>query len=181
MDKRVLLSFIAPTVAIPAALLIGSALSLRAPADLIAPPIAETDEVEAAPDENAPRRRVYIPFIRSVDFSLPRDLGRVRMDIAVAVDARDATRLERGLKPDLTDAQSTLVEAILALADEMDASQRLSADLADFRRELPEAMRDAMNAHLAALDLPEAVVEVLITEWARAPGDAGSATPMGSL
>lgn len=123
-------------------------------------------------------QRAYITFVPDIDVALPANMGRLKVEVAFAVNALHETAIAEVLPQEMSITQSRLVEAALRQAETMAADGRLLSDLVAYRKELPATLSAAVNKDLAARNLPSAVLETLILSWSHAPATVdGSAPP----
>ncbi|MEQ8900752.1 MAG: flagellar basal body-associated FliL family protein [Roseovarius sp.] len=153
-----LLAFALPALALPLGLGLASLWVLRVPP----PPIA------TAPAETVPpvtkEERIYLPLVTPITVSLPGDGPRLKIEIGVAIRAEGGYALLTRLKERPEAVQSGLAETVLRTAEDLGPE----ASTEDLRAAVPKALRAAMNQRLEDLGEDRAVLEVLITGWARA-------------
>ncbi|MEL6550200.1 MAG: hypothetical protein AAFQ54_08125 [Pseudomonadota bacterium] len=186
MNLRAIAFFAAPALLLPLLVGVGSKLALRAPAPaalLAADPGADAAPgIAAAVEEAVIGRPIeYVPLRIPLDVTLPRDLGRVRVNLAVAIDASDPATSDENWTARLEAAQRGFAEVALRVAERRDAGPGLDPDLTLYRQELPRALRVEMNRQLGLLEPPREILEVLIMDWGHARGDARSSTPLDTL
>lgn len=163
MFDRAFAVFLGPAFGLPILLLAGCFIVFVQTQTKL-PDAQITEGEEASSSENT--ERVYIPLVQEIDVTLPGDLGRVNIEIALAIDASKAAELGSNLGEESGLAQIRLAEAALRLAEE---TQLTVTDLAFYRTSLPEVLRSSLNLQLSEMGLPEAVLEVLITNWRQTP------------
>ena len=153
-----LMAFVLPALALPLGLGLASFWALRLPHPAISEPPAET--VPPATNEE----RIYLPLITPVTVSLPNGGPRLKIEIGVALRAEGGYALLARLKERPEAVQSGLAETVLRSAEDLGPE----ASTEDLRAAIPEALRAAMNQRLEDLGEDRAVLEVLVTGWARA-------------
>ena len=141
-----------PAIAMPAVLVAFSAWVLTHPPHRTPPP---------APDTAPPVERLYVPLPVPITVTLT-NLGVVRIGLGVVLDKSMGAAMLTTLADKAEQLQATLVETVMALADNLGAS--LSAQT--LRTAMPEALRIEMNNQLARMGADPLVQEVLITDWA---------------
>jgi hypothetical protein len=156
-----LLAVLLPALALPLGLGLASLWALRLP-----PVPAASAPVADPPEDTAPPRedRIYLPLITPVTVSLPEGGTRLRIGIGVAIRKTGGYALLSRLKDRPEAVQAGLAEAVLRTAEGLGPEAGPEA----LRAALPEALRHAMNERLESLGEARAVLEVLITGWARA-------------
>ncbi|MEL6915437.1 MAG: hypothetical protein AAFP13_13135 [Pseudomonadota bacterium] len=162
----------------PVALSLGGALALRAPPAVNA---AAGGDGAAAAKTIVGKDREYLPLRIPLDITLANGLGRVRANLAVAIETRDPASLERQWAKNLEAAQRDFAEIALREVERRIAGPGIDPDLVDLRLALPDLLRDEMNAELSTLRPPKAVLELFIVKWEHARSDLRSATPAGAL
>ncbi|MEM9435483.1 MAG: hypothetical protein AAGA15_00470 [Pseudomonadota bacterium] len=177
--------FLAPALFLPAALGLASYAAWQTPGALPAFGVdggapmdalsmdAKEDGADNGP-EAAAIERAYITFVPDIDVPLPAGMGRLKTEVAFAVEARHEAAIFDGLPQEASVTQSNLVEAALRHADEMAVAGRLTPDLAMYREELPTVLTAAINEELLRRDLPAAVLETLIMSWSASLPPSGS-------
>ena len=153
-----LLAFVLPALALPLGLGLASLWALRLPPV----PIADTPAGAAPP--TPPDARIYLPLLTPITVTLPDGETRLRIGIGVAISAKGGYALLSRLKDRPEAVQSGLAEAVLRTAEDLGPG----AGIEHLRAALPDALRAAINDRLQALGEERAVLEVLITGWARA-------------
>ena len=158
--SKTTLSFLLPTLALPLGLLVGSIMAMTPP-----PPVNDEPEVEIAPAEDTPPARIYHAFLSPVTISLPRDTGRLNLELGVALPKAQENTLKKTLENSPEAILGNLATVVLAAIDANSAD----VDSAHLREILPDALLTAINTNLVAMGEPPDILEVLIIDWAFLP------------
>lgn len=158
--SKTTLSFLLPTLALPLGLLVGSIMAMTPP-----PPVNDEPEVEIAPAEDTPPARIYHAFLSPVTVSLPRDTGRLNLELGVALPKAQENTLKKTLENSPEAILGNLATVVLAAIDANSAD----VDSAHLREILPDALLTAINTNLVAMGEPPDILEVLIIDWAFLP------------
>src|SRR6056297_827304 len=152
-----LLVFALPALVLPLGLGLASLWVLRLPVmplnDTPAQTVPSTARVE----------RTYLPLLTPITVTLPHGETRLKIEIGVAIRAEGGYALLSRLKDRPEAVQSGLAETVLRTAEDLGPE----ASTEDLRAAMPKALRAAMNQRLEDLGEDRAVLEVLITGWAR--------------
>jgi hypothetical protein len=158
--SKTTLSFLLPTLALPLGLLVGSIMAMTPP-----PPVNDEPEVEIAPAEDTPPARIYHAFLSPVTVSLPRDTGRLNLELGVALPKDQENTLKKTLENSPEAILGNLATVVLAAID----ADSADVDSAHLREILPDALLTAINTNLVAMGEPPDILEVLIIDWAFLP------------
>ena len=156
VHRPLLLAFLLPALALPLGVGLASLWVLRVP-----PATISQASEEPIPE---PEKRIYLPLITPITVSLPDGGPRLKIEIGVAIREKGGYALLSRLQERPEAVQSGLAETVLRTAENLGPD----ASTEDLRAAVPNALRAAMNQRLEALGEDPAVLEVLITKWARA-------------